>query len=255
MKKFLKAILLSSLFVVASAVSAFAATGNVVVSFTDAEGEPLTQLTVGETATMNINLTLDDDSIIIASAEMYYELSNLSLTPGTGDWVTDDGMFTFYDGSASNTTKEVNWTATVTPEAAGTATMSIIQDETSYVMNDTSLITVYDFNVTGNTITVVANELPLPSVSVEGKQEAYTDGSGKFTQGFLATTTVSAATKPINAIIFNLTRTAPEAGTDTITATLPTKVTNGEVKAAVNIINVLSGVVITATGTAVAAAN
>lgn len=103
------------------------------------------------------------------------------------------------------------------------------------------------------TITVKAAELEAPVVSVDGKQEAYTDDSGKFTQGFLATTDVTGKA-PISAITFNLTRTSDDA-TDTITATLPAKVENGTVKVAINIINVTSGVEITATGTAVKAAN
>lgn len=234
MKKFLKAILLSSLFVVISAASTFAADGNVTVSFTDATGNAVTTLEVGETATMSITIAMDDGSSL-AIADMPYALNGIKTTEQTAatgvTWQESGFMFENYDGVESATV-----TATVEATVAGTA--SIEFDEAAYMEN--TLCEATDaLVVTGNTLTVTA---PAPSTTpveiapvteYEKSAKFEKDGAEYYHAAFTRDITVSATNDPVKGIEL-------KGDKDPVKVTFNTAITSEDttVKVAINILNV-----------------
>lgn len=231
MKKFLKAILFSSLFIVATTVSAFASTGNVSVSFTDADGNAITELAVGESATMTATLVRESGGNIMGW-DFFYELEGLTLTSTDSNWVESDVRFGYFDSNATKATVSV--TATVTATTAGVASITSVQDS-SYYLDDTGM-DYYDFAFTGNTLTVTApapdkTDVVVAPVASYDKSDAFEkDGAEYYHAAFKKEITVTADNNAVAGLKL-------EADKE-VDVMFDTVVKDGTVNVAINILNV-----------------
>lgn len=230
------------------------------VNVAQGEGSTDVEMTLAMTLTeevqstsLCVQLIYDAEKISVKSMD---ETGFSSIIPYQASWsMVDSGMMYFMGdmgGAYTIPAGTYNIPIVLTVDNTTVAEYTVTLDAQTMLADAAGLEAINDL-VTYPTATItVAKAAPaLPEVDIDSETEEYTDGSGKFTQGFLAT--VVAGDTPISAINFNLTRTS-DGRTDVIVGNLPASVKGATVKVAVNILNVDAGVEITATGTAVAAA-
>lgn len=248
MKKFLKAILFSSLFVVMSAASVFAAECDVAISYADGEGQAVTELAVGETATMTMTVTVsgaEAEEGKLATVDIFYTMDALEIVSWSNsdaNWTPNDGQISYMNFAGVDS---ATITATVKATEAGTASFNVIGDEESSAELQNGNDTIYVFNVTGDdAITVKSAELPKTDVSIANptveKSEALEDGN--YHAGLLASFTVADTNNAVKSVKFVLNNGSKDAER---VVDLNTTVSAGTVKVALNILNVDKNATIT----------